>query len=166
MMASSNGNILRVTGPLCGEPIILSNGPLETTFSEIEYNAKFFIKNEMSAKWRPFCLGVDRGINSIRTCRQNLNVSRLVLQLVYPIHSRQVLSREWRCGWSAADSRCFNYIWVINNFIAYEGATYIRALTVHIHSVIYNRSYNYFITRITIYLRVIIYVTHCYSLTL
>ena len=155
MMASSNGNIFRVTGPLCGEPIILSTGPLEITFSEIEYNAKFFIKNEMSAKWRPFCLGVDRAINSIRTYRQNLNVSRLVLQLVYPIHSRQVLSREWRCSWSAADSRCFNYIWVINNFISYISTVWFTT----------DRN-NYFITRITIYLRVIIYVTHCYSLTL
>ena len=39
-------------------------------------------------------------------------------------------SREWRCSWSSADRRCSNYIWVINNFIAYQGATYIRDLTV------------------------------------
>ena len=45
-----------------------------------------------------------------RTKSQNLNVSRPVLQ---------VLSRELRCRWSSADSRCFNYIWLINNFIAY-----------------------------------------------
>ena len=41
-----------------------------------------------------------------------------------PIHWSQVLSREWRCSWSSADSRCSNYIWVINNFTA-SGATYI-----------------------------------------
>ena len=32
---------------------------------------------------------------------------------------RQMLSREWRCSWSSADRRCSNYIWVIDNFIAY-----------------------------------------------
>ena len=36
-----------------------------------------------------------------------------------PIHWSQVLSREWRCSWSSADRRCFNYIWVIHNLIAY-----------------------------------------------
>ena len=36
-----------------------------------------------------------------------------------PIHWSQVLSREWRCSWSSANRRCSNYIWVINNFIAY-----------------------------------------------
>ena len=46
------------------------------------------------------------------------------------IHGSQVLSWEWRCSWSSADRWCSNYIWVINNFIAYEGATYIRGFTV------------------------------------
>ena len=41
-----------------------------------------------------------------------------------------MLSREWRCSWSSADRRCSNYIWVINNFIAYQGASYIRGFTV------------------------------------
>ena len=36
-----------------------------------------------------------------------------------PMHWSQVLSWEWRCSWSSADRRCSNYIWVINNFIAY-----------------------------------------------
>ena len=43
----------------------------------------------------------------------------------------QVLSREWRCSWSSADRRCSNYIGVINNLMAYKGASYIRDLTVH-----------------------------------
>ena len=43
----------------------------------------------------------------------------------------QVLSREWRCSWSSADRRCSNYIWVINNFTAYQGASYFRGLTVY-----------------------------------
>ena len=47
-----------------------------------------------------------------------------------PIHWSQVLSREWRCSWSSADRRCSNYIWVIDNFIAYWGASYISELTV------------------------------------
>ena len=44
-----------------------------------------------------------------------------------PIHWSQVLGREWRCCWSSADRRCSNYIWLINNFIAYWGATCIRS---------------------------------------
>ena len=47
-----------------------------------------------------------------------------------PIHCSLVLSGEWRCSWSSADRRCSNYICVINNFIAYKDATYIRDLTV------------------------------------
>ena len=49
-----------------------------------------------------------------------------------PIHWSQVLSWELRCSWSSADSRCSNYIWVINNFIAYKGAPYIRDFTVYV----------------------------------
>ena len=37
------------------------------------------------------------------------------------IYRSQMLSREWRCSWNSADRRCSNYIWVINNFIAYKG---------------------------------------------
>ena len=47
-----------------------------------------------------------------------------------PIHWSQVLSREWRCSWSSADSRCSNYILVIDNFIAFSGASYIKGLAV------------------------------------
>ena len=47
-----------------------------------------------------------------------------------PIHWSRMLSWEWRCSWSSADRRCSNYIWVINNLIAYKGATYIRGFTV------------------------------------
>ena len=49
---------------------------------------------------------------------------------LYPIQWSQVLSREWWCSWNSADRRCSNYIWVINNFIAYLGAPYIRDFTV------------------------------------
>ena len=42
----------------------------------------------------------------------------------------QMSSREWRCSWSSADRRCSNYIWVIDNFIAYWCASYIRGFTV------------------------------------
>ena len=46
------------------------------------------------------------------------------------IHWSQVLSWEWRCSWSSTDRQCSNYIWVINNFIAYKGATFIRCFKV------------------------------------
>ena len=94
-------------------------------------------------------------INIHRTdYRQISNISHTKLQnimfLVSPcsclftIYCSQVLSWEWRCSWSSADRRCSNYIWVINNLIAYEGAAYIRDLTVDIHyirQVLYKHSY-------------------------
>ena len=56
---------------------------------------------------------------------------------LYPILWSQVISWEWRCSWSSTDRRCSNYIWEINNLIAYQSASYIRDLTViwrnHIH---------------------------------
>ena len=36
-----------------------------------------------------------------------------------PIYWSQVLSREWRCSWSSADRWCSNYIWAINNLVAF-----------------------------------------------
>ena len=59
---------------------------------------------------------------------KNLNVSRLVLLLSLP----NVLKpgREWRCIWISAHRRCSNYMWVINNFIAYQDTTYSEGLKV------------------------------------
>ena len=54
----------------------------------------------------------------------------LVSSLPLPNPLKPVLSREWRCSWSSAHRRCSNCIWVINNSIAYQGATYIRGLTI------------------------------------
>ena len=54
-----------------------------------------------------------------------------------PFQWRQVLSREWRCSWSSADRRCSNYIWVIDNFIACQGASYTRDLTVNVHYIVH-----------------------------
>ena len=63
----------------------------------------------------------------------NWNVSHLILQFscLCPIHWSQVWSREWRCNWSSTNRWCSNYIWVTNNFIAYNGVPYIRGLIVH-----------------------------------
>ena len=62
-------------------------------------------------------------ISNIRCTKSpNSNVSHLCLQLsshnIFK-HLSQVLSGEWRCSWSSTDRRCSNYIWVINNLIAY-----------------------------------------------
>ena len=48
----------------------------------------------------------------------------------------QVLGWKWRCSWSSADRRCSIYIWVINNLIAYEVASYIRCMTVYMQQFI------------------------------
>ena len=52
------------------------------------------------------------------------------------IHWDQVLSQEWRCSWSSADRWCSNYIWVIDNFVAYQDVSYIRDFTVTSFNVI------------------------------
>ena len=68
-------------------------------------------------------------VSNIRhTKYQNLIVSRL--GCLCAIYWSQVLSGEWRCSWSSANRRCSNYIWVINNLIAYQTVPYIRDLTV------------------------------------
>ena len=70
-------------------------------------------------------------ISNIRhTKSPNLNVSGLVLKLSLPNPMKPDVSREWGCSWSSADRRCSNYIWVIDNFIANWGASYIRGFTV------------------------------------
>ena len=56
-----------------------------------------------------------------------------------PVHWSQLWSREWKCSWSSANRRCSNYIWVINNFIVYLGASYNRGLTVVIFILISRR---------------------------
>ena len=69
--------------------------------------------------------------NIICTKSPTLNVSCLFLQYcLCLIHWSQVLSREWWCSWSSADRLTSKYIWVIDNFIAFQGATYIRGFTV------------------------------------
>ena len=55
----------------------------------------------------------------------------LYCSCLWPIHWSQVLSWVWKYSWSNANRGCFNYIWVINNFIANSDATDIRCLTVH-----------------------------------
>ena len=46
------------------------------------------------------------------------------------IYWSQVLSREWRCSWSSTSRQWSKYIWVINSFIAYYCAPYMRDLMV------------------------------------
>ena len=68
---------------------------------------------------------------------------------LYPIRWSPMFSGEWRCSWSSADRRCSNYIWVINNFIAYYSASYIRDLTVCLYYFIAMMSSNGNIFRVT-----------------
>ena len=71
--------------------------------------------------------------NTRRTNIQNFLMFRVSsFSCLCPSYWCQLLGREWRCSWSCADRRCFNYIWVINDFIARWSVTYIRDLTVHV----------------------------------
>ena len=71
-----------------------------------------------------------RQISKIRhTNFQDLNVSRLVLQLYLPnplkpdVKSRMKIYLEHRS----------NYIWGVNDFIVYLGASHVRGLTVDLN---------------------------------
>ena len=67
-----------------------------------------------------------REISNIRRTKSpNLIVPCLALQLSLP----NPVKPGVRSRMSSADRRCSNYIWVIDNFIAYKGASYIRDLT-------------------------------------
>ena len=62
--------------------------------------------------------------------------SPLAVVFAQPIEAR---SQEWRCRYR----RCSNHIWVINNFIVYQGATYVRSLMVVLYTTSdYMWSYN------------------------
>ena len=83
-------------------------------------------------RWLPWNLYYKTHQISNLKCLSSRPADALLL-LLYWSH---VLSWEWRCSWSSADRRCSNYIWVINNLIAHQGATYIRDLTVlHFHHI-------------------------------
>ena len=72
-----------------------------------------------------------RKISNInRTKSQHLDVSLLVLQLYLPNPLKPGVKSRMKMQWSSADRRCSDYIWVINKFTAYWGATYIKGLTV------------------------------------
>ena len=96
--------------------------------------------------------GIYRKVSNIRrTKSQHLNDSHLVLQssLSNPLKPGVKL-REWRCSWSSADRRCSNYIWVINNIIAYKGAPYIRDLAVVLnkHTIVVTYQWNEIVGKI------------------
>ena len=63
-----------------------------------------------------------------RTKYQHLIFPVSSCNCICPIDLSQVLSRQWRCSWSRVERRCCNYILVINNYITYCGAAYIRGL--------------------------------------
>ena len=68
-------------------------------------------------------------ISNIRRSKsQNLNVSRLVLHLSLPNLLKPCVKLRMKM--------CSNYIWLINNSIAHKGVSYIRDLTVYIHTYI------------------------------
>ena len=76
---------------------------------------------------------IDCQISKLRCLKsKNLNVSHLILQASLRNLLKPGVSRKWRCSWSSADRRCSNYIRVINNFSAQQGATYIRGLMVYL----------------------------------
>ena len=65
---------------------------------------------------------------SYKSMAHKVNSIRKWYHILKKIYLSPVLSWEWRCSWSSANRRCSNYIWVINNLIAHQGAAYIRDL--------------------------------------
>ena len=87
---------------------------------------KFPLQHEMKF---PFNLNYRKISNIRHTKSKNSIASRISLQLVFfATYWSLVISGEWRCSWSCADRQCSNYIWLINNLIAYKGVAYIRDL--------------------------------------
>ena len=90
-----------------------------------------------SAEWWPFCWGLNLFLYTLSNLKYKshqipkLKCLVLFYSCLCPIHWSQVLSWEWRCSWSSTNRPCSNYIWVINYFIAYHGAAYIRVFTVY-----------------------------------
>ena len=74
-----------------------------------------FSKEELNPR-NATCNSYRQTSNTRRTDSQNLNVSRLALELSLS-NPLNVLSRGWRCRWNSSDRRCSNYIWVINNIL-------------------------------------------------
>ena len=103
------------------------NGPARNKASIHFYWANLIFSTALSAQsnpvitWSKFTpiVTYHRTSNISHTKSQNLMFLVLSCSCLCPIHWSQGLSREWRCSWSSADRRCSNYIWVINNLIAY-----------------------------------------------
>ena len=68
--------------------------------------------------------------DTTRTQSQNITVSRLVLRLSLPNPLKPSVRLRVKMKLGQRPRRCSNFIWVINNFIAYLGASYIRDFTV------------------------------------
>ena len=103
------------------------------THSKLGYREDIFVTPFIITKSSSVNLSYYRKISNIRrTNSQNLYDSRLVLRLSLPnsLKPGVKLRMKMYISWSSTDRRCFSYIWVINNFIAYSGASYIRDLTV------------------------------------
>ena len=83
--------------------------------------------------WSTFVMYYYRQISDIsRTKCQNLNVFHLALQLSLPYPLELPLPNPLepvKNGYvvGAASTGCPDYVWVINNYIAYQGATFINS---------------------------------------
>ena len=148
-MTSSNGNIFSITGPLwgestghrifyvfyvrpnkrlniqwncrwfgtpwclCGVTVIITSLSLSLSLSLCQWNNSEGQHHTVSNHNKEY-----RQVSNIRRAK-----SQQILVLPCDFLCRtpwsQVSSREWRCSCSSADRRCSNYIWVIDNFIAY-----------------------------------------------
>ena len=84
-----------------------------------KYNITFLHKTKYS-----------RTLNISCTQSQNLNVSHLVFQLFLPQPLKPGVKSSMEIKLEQCDKHCSNYIWVINNFIAYQAASYIRGLRI------------------------------------
>ena len=109
---------------------------LQTIFSDAFSGVKsFFIVIKIPLKFVPKgpvdIISLDNGLVQNRPQAIILTNADQINWSIYVALGGDELSREWRCSWSRSNRRCSNYIWVINNFIAYQGVTYIRDFTVH-----------------------------------
>ena len=73
----------------------------------------------LRVRWDVVFLILPKTSSTSRTKSKSLNVSCILVQLFSLNPLKPGVKLRMRCSWSSADRRCSNYIWVINNFIAY-----------------------------------------------
>ena len=140
IVGSDNGlSPVRRQAIICTNAGILFIGPLRTSFSEIlsEIHSFSFKKMHLkisSAKWRPFCVGLNvlrRSLKSkarytwgyLYNHRNGKHCTAVTAARLHVRKTTSILNTGWSlsCSWNIARRRCSNYIFVIDLTHGFNG---------------------------------------------